>query len=148
MREAWPFLPTPRLPITHDGLASVVDGDTLVIHGRRIRLQGIDAPEAAQTCTIGERRYPCGAAAALALADRIGEQTVSCATVEIDEYDRDVAFCSVDGEDLNRWMVREGWALAYVAYSTLYVADEVEARRAGKGMWRGTFDKPWDYRRR
>jgi endonuclease YncB( thermonuclease family) len=32
------------------GQASIIDGDTLEIHGRRIRLWGIDAPESSQLC--------------------------------------------------------------------------------------------------
>lgn len=64
-------------PIT--GRASVTDGDTVVIHGTRIRLYGIDATESAQLCQdAAGKDYRCGQRAALALADRIGEAPISC----------------------------------------------------------------------
>jgi len=61
---------------------------------------------------------------------------------DVDQYGRIVAVCSAGGEDLNAWMVRQGWALAYRHYSTAYVADEDAAHLAGAGIWRGTFDAP------
>ena len=57
-----------------------------------------------------------------------------------------MAVCSAAGEDLNAWMVRQGWALAYRHYSTAYVSDEDAAHLAGVGIWRGTFEAPWDWR--
>jgi endonuclease YncB( thermonuclease family) len=129
------------------GQASIIDGDTIEIHGQRIRLFGIDAPEHDQLCEAAGTQYRCGQQAALALADRIGKQTVDCVPRDVDQYGRVVAVCSAGGEDLNAWMVRQGWALAYRHYSTIYVADEDTAHLAGAGIWRGTFDAPWDWRR-
>ena len=60
------------------GVASVIDGDTLEIHGTRVRLHGIDAPESAQTCNLGARAQPCGRTAAFYLADLIGRRSVCC----------------------------------------------------------------------
>ncbi len=128
------------------GRASVVDGDTIEIHGQHIRLFGIDAPEHDQSCEAGGTQYRCGQQAALALAGKIGGQTVECARRDIDQYGRVVAVCSAAGTDLNAWMVRQGWALAYRHYSSAYVADEDAAHVAGYGIWRGTFDAPWDWR--
>jgi endonuclease YncB( thermonuclease family) len=129
------------------GLASITDGDTVEIHGRRVRLFGIDAPESRQLCEAAGQQYRCGQQAALALADEIGQRTVSCEQRDVDRYGRMVAVCSAGGEDLGRWMVGQGWALAYRRYSKAYVPDEDAAREAGRGIWRGTFEAPWDWRR-
>src|SRR6266576_2507001 len=126
------------------GQASIIDGDTIEIRGQRIRLFGIDAPEHDQLCEAAGSQYRCGQQAALAPADQIGSKTVDCAPRDVDQYGRVVAVCSAGSEDLNAWMVRQGWALAYRHYSTAYVADEDAAHLAGDGIWRGTFDAPWD----
>ena len=77
------------------GQASVTDGDTLEIHGQRIRLLGIDAPESPQYCDLpGQKKWRCGQAAAMALDDFIGDKTVTCAQKGKDRYRRSVAVCS------------------------------------------------------
>ena len=48
--------------------------------------------------------------------------------------------------DVNAWLVAEGWALAYRRYSDAYVEQESEARRSRRGMWRGEFVSPWEWR--
>ena len=58
------------------GTASVIDGDTIEIHGQRIRFHGIDAPESRQTCVAGGEEWRCGQEAALALAELIGRSPV------------------------------------------------------------------------
>jgi endonuclease YncB( thermonuclease family) len=135
------------------GVASVVDGDTLQIRGTSIRLHGIDAPETGQTCSTGgdvhaagSEKYRCGRQAALALADRIDRDPVYCEERDTDRYGRLVAVCWLNDEDLGAWMVREGWALAYREYSPDYVPDEELAQAALRGIWRGDFIKPWDWR--
>ncbi len=129
------------------GVASVIDGDTIEIHGQRIRLHGIDTPESRQLCVRpnGER-WRCGQQASLALADQIGRATVRCKPRNIDRYRRVVAVCFKGNEDLNRWMVANGWAVAYRRYSVDYVADEDAARRKRLNMWSGAFEMPWDWR--
>jgi endonuclease YncB( thermonuclease family) len=129
------------------GVAWVIDGDTIEIHGTRIRLNGIDAPESAQTCDDAQGRpWRCGQRASLALADRIGRGTVSCDPTGIDRYGRTIADCRLDGESLNGWMVRMGWAVAYRHYALDHVGDEDRARAAQRGLWQGRFDMPWDWR--
>ena len=130
------------------GVASVIDGDTIEIHGTRIRLNGIDAPESGQLCQDARgTAWRCGQQAALALSDRIGRrQVVSCQQTDTDRYGRMVADCFAGRENLNRWMVREGWAVAYRQYSTAYVAAEEHARTGQRGIWEGRFDMPWDWR--
>ena len=129
------------------GVASVIDGDTIEIHGQRIRFHGIDAPESSQLCfrPNGEH-WRCGQQASFALADRIGRATVSCQPRDRDRYGRTVAVCFKGNEDLNRWMVANGWAVAYRRYSVDYVADEDAARRSRFNIWSGGFDMPWDWR--
>lgn len=130
------------------GRASVIDGDTIEIHSQRIRLFGIDAPESAQLCVgADERPWRCGQKAALALADHIGAGTVSCEQRDRDRYGRIVAVCFSGGDDINAWMVMEGWAVAYRRYARDYAALEDEAKAAGKGIWASRFVMPWDWRR-
>jgi endonuclease YncB( thermonuclease family) len=145
-----PKVNTPNPPVTQTitGQASVIDGDPIEIHGTRIRLFGIDAPESSQTCTTGEgKEYRCGQHAALALAAKIKAQTVECQPKTNDRHGRDVAKCLVGGEDLSAWMVAQGWALAYRYFSTDYVREEERASRLKLGMWQGKFEAPWDWRR-
>ena len=129
------------------GRASVIDGDTLEIHGQRVRLIGIDAPESDQACLNATgQSWRCGQRAALALADRIDAATVTCEGNERDRYGRLLAVCKARGEDLGAWIVKEGLALAYRRYSTTYIGQEDAARTARRGMWAGTFVPPWDWR--
>jgi len=129
------------------GVVSVIDGDTIEIHGQRIRLFGIDAPESSQLCirASGER-WRCGQQASFALADRIGRASVSCRSRDIDRYGRVIAVCFKGSEDLSRWMVANGWAVAYRHYSEDYVLEEDDARRSRTNIWSGDFDLPWDWR--
>lgn len=129
------------------GRAVVVDGDTLVLGGDTVRLFGIDAPEAGQTCTgSGGRDFDCGAAATRALADLVAGARLHCTGDERDRYGRLLAVCARDGRDINREMVAAGWARAFVRYSGAYAAEEAAAASSGLGLWAGRFEAPWDYR--
>lgn len=129
------------------GVASVIDADTIEIHGLRVRLQGIDAPERSQTCTRPDNQpWRCGQAAALALADHIGRTVIRCEATGTDHYGRALATCFKDNEDLNRWLVSAGFAVAYRRYSLTYVEEEDKAHLAGRGIWSGTFEMPWQWR--
>lgn len=129
------------------GRASVIDGDTLEIHGQRIRLHGIDSPEKGQRCYTGGKEWRCGRDGAMALDKFINARTVSCETRDIDRYQRVVAVCKIGRTDLNRWMVRNGWAVAYRQYSMDYVEVEDQAKAAKRGIWAGDFVMPWDWRK-
>lgn len=132
------------------GRASVIDGDTIEIHGKRIRLFGIDAPEGGQLCDDAKgKAYRCGQVAALALADEIGSVTVKCEQRDTDRYKRVVAICRVGDLELNRWLVSKGLAVEYRKYSGgRYRGEEDDAKAAKRGLWAGTFEWPWEWRRR
>jgi endonuclease YncB( thermonuclease family) len=139
-----------RVPATGNdlvGSARVIDGDTLDIRGKRVRLHGIDAPESDQTCLAGGQRWPCGRRSTQALRDRVGDGAVRCVGDEEDRYGRLIAICYADGTNLNAWMVERGWAVAYRRYSTEFVGEERRAESAGSGVWKGRFVMPWDWRR-
>ena len=132
-----------------EGKARIVDGDTIVIREERIRLHGIDAPEQIQTCLVGNIEWECGLEATEALERMIAEQKVYCAGEERDRYKRLIAVCYVGVLNLNRQMVSDGWALVYRRYSNDYSAEEMEARKANRGVWKGGkggFVAPWGWR--
>lgn len=128
------------------GRAVVIDGDTIEVRGNRIRLHGVDAPESTQTCLGDGQPWPCGQRASRALADRIAGRSVDCVETVRDRYGRIVAVCRLGGSDLSAWLVAEGWALANRRYSSAYVGQEATAKAARRGIWRGDFVAPWDWR--
>ena len=128
------------------GVPRVIDGDTIVLAGERVRLEGIDAPEQAQDCFVEGESWPCGREATRALTSRIAGRRVVCTRNGRDRYGRVLGVCRADGEDLNAWMVAEGHALASGGFSPRYAAEERRAERAGKGIWRGEFVAPWQWR--
>ncbi len=136
----------PQGPIT--GQASIVDGDTLDIHGQRIRLFGVDALESSQLCMNPDgRTWHCGAAAANRVSEFVGRRPVTCQPRDTDRYGRTVAVCKVGGIDVGLWAVQNGWALAFRRYSKDYVAAEDYARRNRLGVHGTRFEAPWDYRK-
>jgi endonuclease YncB( thermonuclease family) len=130
------------------GIPKITDGDTIRIGNIRIRLHGIDAPEFKQTCTSRDKEWRCGWEATNALANIVGKHWVTCSKRDVDRYRRVVAVCRAGPIDLNAWMVRNGWAVAYRKYSMDYVRDELYAKAAKKGIWRGGFMMPWNWRKR
>ena len=82
------------------------------------------------------------------LATYIAGREIVCSSRGLDVYGRMLGVCVLRGEDLNAWLVREGWALAYVAYSTAYAPAEENARLQKRGLWQGAFIAPWDWRHR
>lgn len=124
------------------GPAFAVDGDTLEVAGRRVRLAGIDAPELRQTCGAPAQQWPCGAAARTALEAAVERGTVHCAGRTRDVYHRLVAVCLAGEADLAGELVRAGLALSTGRYSAL----EAEARATRRGLWSGPFERPMDWR--
>jgi len=134
------------------GQASVIDGDTIEIHGTRIRIWGIDAPESTQLCRNDDSNlYQCGRAAATALAGMLWaiKRPITCSPVDRDQYGRTVATCSLGtpGPDIGHWLVANGHALDWPKYSKgKYEDAQRSAEKAGRGSWAGSFVEPWQYR--
>ena len=123
----------------------VLDGGTLLIMTVSIKLDGIDALELGQKCIgTGDIEWDCGLHAKRALAEKMGDGPVSCRQFQIDAYGRPSATCAAsNGEDLAAAIVRSGYALAL---GQRYLEEEKAARLAGKGMWSGSFQTPWEWR--
>ena len=143
----------------------IVDGDTFVVRTDdaeiRVRVWGIDAPESKQVCEKSgtglfgswfPSKWDCGAAAKWAMIDLIGSPlgSVRCATKAPDPYGRTVAQCINSlGQDVGGAMVRSGMAVDYRRYSRgAYQDAQAEAKAAGRGIWRGAFEMPAEYRHR
>lgn len=126
-----------------DGRARIVDGDTLSLRGRAIRLAGMDAPELRQSCGPDTARYRCGERAREALRELAEGREVACRVTGRDRYRRALAVCTVEGRDLGAALVRGGWAVGYRGYA----AEEREARREAAGLWAGPFERPAAWRK-
>jgi endonuclease YncB( thermonuclease family) len=142
---------TPVMATDITGVPRILDGDTVQIGEIKIRLAGIDAPETHphQFCLdpAGEK-WDCGVTAREELVEHAGGKEWTCHVTGLDHYRRSLATCEVDGEDIQRWMVRNGWAMSFVRYSHRYDADEAMARKAQDGLWIGAFIALWDWRHR
>ena len=130
-------------PTRFEGRARVLDGDTILLGGEKLRLAGIDAPEMSQICVLSGADWRCGEASKQALRDLIGRMEIYCVGQGRDQYDRWLATCHTDGQNINVWLVKQGWAVDYGGYA----GEEGEARRNRVGLWRSTFDYPQDWRR-
>jgi endonuclease YncB( thermonuclease family) len=124
----------------------VIDGDTIVLNGEKIRFSGIDTPELKQTCFKGDQEVGCGMSAKMLLVKKIGNTTPECIREGKDVYKRTLAECFVKGESLSKFLVRSGYAFAYRKYSTKFIKDEEFAKANKLGMWAMTFQYPWDFR--
>ena len=124
----------------------VVDGDTIVLNGEKIRFFGIDTPELKQTCIQNDQEVECGVSAKMLLVKKIGNNIPICISEGKDRYKRTLAECFVNGESLSKFLVRSGYAFAYRKYSNKFIKDEEFAKTNKIGMWSMTFQYPWSFR--
>jgi len=130
------------------GLPRIIDGDTIHIDNNKIRLNGIDAPEKKQICTKSGDEYSCGSVSTEALIKKIENKPVICHVASNkDRYGRFIGVCFVGGTNLNKWMVINGYAVAYRRYSKDYVQDEEYAKKHKLGLWAGIFLEPEKWRK-
>jgi endonuclease YncB( thermonuclease family) len=127
------------------GVADVRDGDSLVIEGKRVRLEGIDAPERDQSCMRDAKAWACGRAAQKHLARLIGNHAVKCSITKRDRFERLLGRCTAASRDINRTMVRDGMA---VSFGGNYRSEEAQARRERSGLWSSRFERPQAWRRK
>ena len=139
------------------GIAKVSDGDTIRIDEKKIRLFGIDAPELNQKCQKPwlvisflnfNKQYPCGQISTKKIKNKIDNKMIICKWKDKDKYKRFIAECFKGKTNINAWMVRNGYAVAYKKYSKKFVSLENIAKKEKLGIWKGTFEMPWDYRRK
>jgi endonuclease YncB( thermonuclease family) len=128
------------------GTATIVTGDVLEVQGHRVHLFGVDAPEPGQVCRLPHREYDCGRIAATALMDLSAGATVRCVLHRKADDHEFTGLCIADGYDLSEGMAYTGWALALPGEGNRYGAVEESARSARRGLWRGDFVRPWDWR--
>lgn len=127
-----------------------LDGDSLrAANGDEYRIFGIDAPELHQSCTEANgKSWLCGRAAKAKLTTLLNRGNVNCEVRAKDRYGRVVAVCSAEGvPDIGEALVRDGYAIDLGgAAGNPYRDAEIEAQAAKRGIWRGTFERPSDWR--
>tara|TARA_B100000579_G_scaffold121541_1_gene97814 strand:+ start:200 stop:706 length:507 start_codon:yes stop_codon:yes gene_type:complete len=138
------------------GKALTIDGDTIKIKNKKIRLHGIDAPEIKQLCQRTflsififsfQENYKCGEISKKKLEKYVKNNIIKCKVEGIDRYKRILGTCYKNTININSRMVRNGYAVAYKKYSKKYLSAEREAKREELGLWKGKFDMPWDWRK-
>ena len=130
------------------GVPSITDGDTIKILNKRIRFHGIDTPEKKQICIRNSEEYNCGKEATNALKKKIDSKLVTCKVQEkLDRYKRYIGICFLGDVNLNKWMVRNGYAVVYRRYTNNYIEDENYAKKNKIGLWSGYFIHPEKWRK-
>ena len=125
----------------------VIDGDTIHIGKLKYRFFGIDAPEIKQICEKDNTKIQCGVIAKSVLKNKIADKIPECIVKDKDRYQRLVAECFIGKESLSRFMVREGYAVAYSQYSKDFIQDEKFAKENKLGIWSMNFQMPSEYRK-
>lgn len=136
------------------GIPRVIDGDTLEMNGKKIRLYGIDALEKSQQCTdVNGYVWDCGKEAKRYLENLVNDTNILCVRVHkserhTDKYGRLVSICYTgDLQSINAAMVRSGYAVAFREFSSLYIEEEVKAKKKKNGMWSSQFELPGEARK-
>ena len=130
------------------GKPEILNGDTLKVSGKVVRLVGIVAPEQGQVCLLASgKKYDCGIIARTALMDLTAGVSVTCSIKAGVEPGLPFALCTAGGYDLSKGMTHAGWALAWPRTGTVYEVREKYARVKRHGLWKGRFTAPWEWQR-
>lgn len=143
-----PLLASDERSVLIGTVTNVVDGDTIDVSlesgSIRVRLNAIDAPE---------KRQPGGREATTYLSARVLNKAVDIEPISQDRYGRMVAIIFVDGQDINRQLVEQGFAWASRRYMKKSDASlctlEYQARTLRRGLWRQQSPSPiapWEFR--
>jgi endonuclease YncB( thermonuclease family) len=123
---------------------AVVDGQTLRLRDRVVRLFGIEAPDRGRACRATDGAgIDCGAAATNALADLVRQGPVDCRVSGGDAMGRSLAVCVARGTELNRALVAGGWAHADEDAQPALKDAESGARAARRGLWAWDPNASW-----
>lgn len=140
------FIAAPASAEQITGYATAIDGDTLKLQDKTIRLLGIDAPEADQICLKDDEEWLCGKIATEQLAELIDTKTMTCDISGLDTNGQSIAVCTIGYLEINQTMVEQGWATAFRKYWDTYVPAESQAKFEKRGIWASQFELPEYYR--
>ncbi|WP_270982621.1 thermonuclease family protein [Campylobacter helveticus] len=134
-------------------VSRVIDGDTIELLAKtskenpynhiaklKIRLYGIDAPELKQAYGKEAKEY---------LSSLILDKEVILIINDKDKYQRTIGTILLNDKDINKEMVKNGYAWAYESYSTKYLAQQADAQMFKLGLFKDeNAIKPSEFRKR
>ena len=132
------------------GKTFVLDGDSLRVGGKEVRLFGVDAPEYSQTCFDGKKQeYECGQVSRGFLIKMVGGKDIVCFYASKDKYDRFLSKCYLGKTSVNNELLKNGMAIIYNFNDSDKKMIELEkyAKANKLGVWKGEFQLPKDYRK-
>ena len=130
-----------------EGTAKVMDGDTFMVDQQMVTLYGADAPEMDQLCHSHVMTWRCGVRAKEELARLIEGRQVSCVG-QRQAGEAIAAQCTIPTGDVADQMVRSGFAVVPWELVREYLPGQEMAKGAGRGVWAGEFEWPWEFRNR
>ena len=95
------------------------------------------------------KNYNCGQISSDKLKKFLNNHIITCEfKKQKDQYKRYLGICFKKNKDINAWLVRSGYALSYRKYSKKYLNEEFHAKKNKLGIWNGSFEMPWDWRKK